>query len=797
MAQERTTKWIGKTYQRKQDPRFLTGRGRYTDDVELPGMLYAAILRSPYAHARIKGLNTDAAAKLPGVVTVLSGAQAAKLSHPLPPTINLAGMKLNTSYAVAVDKVRYVGEPVAAVAAVDRYVAEDALELIEVEYEPLPVVTTTAQALAKDAPLLYEEWGNNIELEWHFDTGDVEKAFSEAGYVFEDQFSHHRYTGTPLEGRAALADYSALSGELTVYMSTQIPHQARTLLSQVLGVPEQKIRVIAPAVGGGFGNKIQIDAEMIPCLLSMVAGRPVKWTETRSENLLSCVHSRDYLCHLKVGVQKDGRILGIKAKLIGNVGCDGTNRAAGIGALLVAAFYLPGPYKITNYAIDVLGVVTNKAPYGAYRGYGKDMANYPIERMLNLIARRLGLSPREVREKNFIPPEEFPYTQCTGPLYDSGNYPECLRKLMEMIGYENLLREQAQLRQEGRYMGIGFSFMLEPSGGAVPNCIFNGYETATVRMTPEGGITLLTGIQDIGQGVETTFAQVVADELQVNPEDVKVIFGDTESVPYGLGSWSSRGAAYGASSALAATRRVKEKALKVAAHLLKVQVKDLNLEDGRIFNRGDPEKSLSLREIARQVYLWPGPYLTVPEGEEPTLEATVCWTSPIVRWVPDASGTLSIYTTHPNGAFAAVVEVDVETGRIDLRRFAVVHDAGVLINPMIVNGQIHGGVAQGIGGVLLEELKYDDNGQLLTTTFQDYLIPTAPDLPDIEVDHIVSASPFTATGAKGMGEGGAVGSPAAVVNAVEDALAPFGVVIRDTPLTPERILRLIREARRE
>ena len=795
MSQERTPTWIGKDYPRKQDQRFLTGKGKYTDDLELPGMLYAAILRSPYAHARIKSVSATAARNLPGVVAVLTGAQAAAMSEPLPPLIDLPGMRLNKSYAIAVDKVRYAGEAVAAVAAVDRYIAEDALELIEVEYEPLPAITTIDQALAPDAARLYEDWDSNVTMERSFRTGDVDKALAQADCVIEESVSHHRYTGAPLEGRAVLADYERASGELTAYVSTQAPHQCRTIIAQILRIPEQKVRVIAPAIGGGFGNKIQVYSEVIPCMLSMVSGRPVKWAESRSENLLSGVHSRDYVCKIKVGFRKDGEILAIKANLIGDVGCDGTNRAAGIGALAVASVYIPGPYKVSNYAVDVLGVVSNKAPYGAYRGYGKDVANYPLERVLDIAARKLGISPRAIRERNFIQPDEFPYTQCTGPIYDSGNYPLCLRRVLELIDYDGVRKEQERLRKEGRYLGVGFAAMLEPSGGAVPNCVFNGYEAAVVRVAPGGGVTLLTGIQEIGQGVETTMAQIVADELSVSPDDVKVIFGDTAIVPYGLGSWSSRGATYGGSCALEATRKVRDKILKIGAFLLKTKVEDLDLKNGKVTPRDDPARALSIADIAKQVYLFPGPYVTLPEGMEPTLEATAYWMSPIVRWVPDKQGTLSIYTTHPSAAFAAVVEVDAGTGQIKVLRFAVAHDAGTLINPMVVNGQIHGGVVQGIAGILSEELKYDEAGNLLNTNFQDYLVPIAPDMPDIEVTHIVSPSPFTPLGAKGMGEGGSIASPAAVVNAVENALESFGITIRETPLTPERILGLIREAK--
>jgi len=789
------TGWVGRSVKRRQDPRLLTGHGRYVDDIQLPGMLYLAVLRSPYAHARIVSIDASKARAMPGVVEVITGKDAAEIGQPMPPTINIA-MKLNQSYPIAVEKVRYQGEPVAAVAATDRYVAEDALEAIDVEYEVLSPVTTIERALAEDAPLLYEDWDSNVELSWQMKTGDVEGALAASEHVITERVPHHRYTGTPMEGRGVVAQFDPLAGELTVHMSTQAPHQCRTLIAEALGLPEQRVRVIARDVGGGFGNKLQVDGELVPCLMALkTAGKPVKWTETRRENLLSCVHSRDYVWEITAGFTREGKITALKAKLYGDAGCDGTNRASGVGALLVAAFYLPGAYHVPVFQCEVVGVVTNKAPYGAYRGYGKDIATYGIERFMELAARKLGIPSDELRRRNFIQPEEYPYAQVTGPIYDSGDFPSLYRMAQDALGWEGFRERQAEARKEGRYLRMGFAAMLEPSGAAVPNCIFNGYEPAIVRVTPEGGVILLSGLQDIGQGVETTLAQVVADELGVTPEAVKVVYGDTESVPYGLGPWSSRGATYAVSAAVFATRKVKEKILKVAAHLMEVPQQDLEIRDGVVQVSGVPEKRMTLAEVGRAVYLWPGPYVTVPEGEEPSLEATAYYTSPIVRWVPDEVGTLSVYTTHPTAVFGAQVEVDIETGKVKLQRFVVAHDCGTMINPMVVDGQVSGGTVQGIAGALWEELRYDEEGNLLQVGFRDYLVPTPADVPSIEVLHMASPSPFTPLGTKGMGEGGAIGAPAAVVNAVEDALSPLGVTISETPVSPDRLLRLIKAAR--
>jgi carbon-monoxide dehydrogenase large subunit len=789
-----TTKWLGASVQRKEDPRFLTGRGRYTDDFEPPGTVHLALVRSPHAHARIRRVDASKARQLPGVLLVLTGAEAASYWNPLAKTIDIA-TKIPKVYAIAVDKVRYVGEPVAVVAAVNRYVAEDAAKLVEVDYEPLPAVVTVDDALEPKA-LIHEEWGDNIQLQWGNTIGDVEQAFAKATYVFEETIPHHRYTGVPLEARACLAEYDPATETLTVTCSTQSPHQVRTLIAQTLGMPEQNIRVIAPDVGGAFGTKLQANVEVIPCLVARLLGRPVKWTEDRVENLLTGVQSRDYVWTIKLALDSDYRILGLKARLVGNIGVDGTCHAAGAPALLVAAAYLPGPYKVPAYQVEVLGVVTNKGPYGAYRGYGKDIANYGLERMMQIVAASLGIPPEELRRRNFIRKDEFPYQQISGPLYDSGDYHQLLDMALAMVDYPNLRRRQAELREQGRYIGIGIAAMLEPSGAAVFNSIFNGYEPTSVRMTPEGGFQVLTSLQNIGQGVETTLAQVVAEVMGVDVRDVRVVYGDTDAVPYGLGPWSSRGATYVVSAVYEASKALRDKILKIAGHLLEIDPADLELTGGWVRAKGAPEKGISLRELGNKVYLWPGPYGLLPQGLDPNLEATHTWLSTIVRWTPDERGTFSLYTTHPSGVYVAVVEVDPETGLVKLEKFAVAHDAGRLINPMIVRGQVMGGVAQGIGGALMEELRYDENGQLLNADLTTYLLPTTMEIPDIEVDHIESPSPFTPLGTKGMGEGGAIASPAAVVNAVEDALAPFGVRVRELPLTPERVFGLIEEGRR-
>ncbi|MCC7413286.1 MAG: xanthine dehydrogenase family protein molybdopterin-binding subunit [Gammaproteobacteria bacterium] len=789
--------WVGTSVKRKQDGRLLTGRGTYVDDMQLPHMLYCGVFRSVYAHARIRSVDVSEALAQPGIVAAITGADVA--DYPLPAVIDAAtfGQKDVTGHAfpLAVDKVRYAGEPVAAIAGVDRYVVEDALELIRAQYEPLPPVLGIEQAMRADAPLLYDAWGDNIHLRWQVDMGDVEGAFAHADHVFRERLYEHRYSGFPMEARCVLASYNSADGKLDVWSSTQAPFQARMYIARTLKLPEQNVRVVVPDLGGGFGNKLNWSADIVPCLLSLRTGRPVKWTETRTENLQASPHSRDYVYDVQVACRNDGTIEGVKLQMIADAGVEGANRGAAVATLLVAGSYVLGPYKIANLRLDQIAVVTNKSFYCAYRGYGKDMANRVLERMINIMARELGMAPEQIRMKNYIQPHEYPYRQTTGVLYDSGNMPEITRRALARVDFEQLAADKARLRNEGIYLGVGMAAKLEPSGGAVPNSIFNGFEGAAVKITSEGGITLATSLVDMGQGVETTLAQVVADEFGVSPDDVRVIEGDTDMTPIGGAGFSSRGAVWTASCVLEASRKLKQKVLKVAANLLQVAADTVELKDGTVFVSADPERSLTLQDIGRAAYFWPGPYAAFPLellADDASLEVTSYWTSPSppTSWEPP----VCLYTTHPSSFEVAIVQIDGGTGRLEVRKYICVHDCGKLINPMIVEGQVHGGTLQGIGGAVYEQLVYDENGQLLTTTFMDYLIPTAMEAPDMEVEHFESPSPFTPLGTKGMGEGSTIASPSVIINAVEDAL---GVTVKSTPLTPERVLALIREAQQQ
>lgn len=791
-------KWVGQPLKRKEDERLVRGFGTFTDDVNPPGQLFCAILRSSVPHAKLIKVDCSKARQIPGVVMAISGEEAKPYWNPLAPVMDLLDMKLPRVYAMATDKVYYQGEPIAAVVAESRYIAEDALNAIEVEYEELPAVVTLEDAMGDgDSPpkaLLYEEWGHNIQVDWTLSYGDVDKAFAEADLVLKEVVKTHRYSGMPMEPRAVLAEWDKKRQELKVRLSTQFPHQCRTLFASTFNIPEPNIQVLADDVGGGFGNKLNVDAEVIPVLMSILTERPVKWVETRREYLMSGAAARDYQHHIEVAFRNDGTILGVKVRHLGDMGCDGCVRMGGLGSMLVGGTYVPGPYKVRNYWTQVQCYVTNKAPYGAYRGYGKDNANLAMERMMDQAARRLGLDPITIRRRNLV--DEFPYEMATGPIIESGSFLESLDELERAMDLPALRQRQEEARKQGRYLGIGVVSVLEPSSASIPMSMFNGYETASVRITPDGQVMVFTGMQNIGQGVETATAQVVADQVGCHPDDVKVIYGDTNSVPYGLGAYSSRGATYGMSAVYEAAGIVRKKLLKAAGNLLEVSPDDLEAANGYVWVKGAESRRLSIKDIANAVYLFPGPYATLPGEENPTLEGHYVWINPQVKWDPDEHGRVRLYPAHASGAQGAVVEVDIETGEVKVERIWIVHDVGKMINPATVHGQIVGGTIQGFGGAMTEQLRYDDNGRMIAQTLNDYQLPNMLSAPPVEVIHLETPSPITPLGTKGVGESGCIGTPSVLMAAVEDALSEFGVKVMETPLTPERVLELIRSARK-
>ncbi|MER3448516.1 MAG: carbon monoxide dehydrogenase [Chloroflexota bacterium] len=758
---------MGAPLKRKEDPRFITGRGTYVDNIKLPGMVYLAILRSPYAHARIKRIDTNRARSWPGVLAVYTAEDLKRAGvKPMPVAARLPGSKVPERYPLAVDRVRFVGEGVAAVVAVDRYVARDALDLIEVEYEPLPAVVDPEEALKPEAPRLFDDIPDNISFRRQVSAGDVERAFAEADGVVRERLINHRLVPNAMEPRAAVAWYQPGTGDLTLYSTNQNPHIIRSWLISVIDLPEHKVRVIAPDVGGGFGSKIFLyPDEVVAAFASMQLGRPVKWVEDRSENFRATIHGRDHITDFEVAYKRDGTLLGLKVRTYSNLGAYLSQYGQAIAGVLYTAM-LHGVYRLPNVSAEVIGVLTNTTPTDAYRGAGRPEAAYLLERVVDRVARELNFDPAEIRRRNFIPPFDSFYKTPLGTVYDSGNYPATLERALELVGYRQLREEQRRLREQGRYIGIGLSTYVEITG--LPPTM----DGTHIRVHPTGKVEVFTGTHAHGQGHETTFAQLVADQFGISPDDVEVHHGDTGSIPYG-----SRSAPVGGSATYQAALKVVEKARKVAAHLLEAAEADVEFQGGRFFVRGAPEKGVTFQQVAAAAYN-PG---RLPPDLEPGLEATAFYSLPS--------------NACPFGAHVAVVEVDPETGQVKLLRYVAVDDCGRVMNPLVVEGQVHGGVAQGIGQALWEYAAYDEQGNLLTGSMLDYALPVASYLPSFETARTETPSPVTPLGVKGVGEAGTIGATQAVVNAVVDALEPFGVKYLNMPLTPERVWRAIRTAR--
>jgi carbon-monoxide dehydrogenase large subunit len=777
-----TPRFFGAAIRRKEDPRFIAGAGSFVDDMKLPKMLFAAFVRSPFAHARIREIDIDEAVKNPKVAAILTGEDLIRICKPLPITQSIPGLRTPVHHALAVGKVRHAGEPVVAIASLDKYALEDIIESIVVDYEPLDAVADVSVASSPNAPVIHDELGDNIALEWSYRGGDVDAGFQNSSYIFQEHFKIARQMGLPIEPRAVLASYSDFRGELHVWSTTQFPHQLRTELSQMLGFNERDVTVVAPDVGGGFGAKIDVySEEAVVSLLSLRTRRPVKWAATRSEEFQSMVHAREQTHELKAGFTREGVVQAVSTKIITDVGA--YLQFFGVAPTIVTAMNVPGAYRVRNYSVDVRAYFTNKVPYGSYRGFGQPQACLVMERAMEEAARELGLDPAEIRMKNLIPKEAFPYPSVTNMTYDSGNYHEALQIGLNSIGYVNLRRQQEALRKQNRYMGIGIACYSEHTGYAPSSYVgrigmkHGGFESADVRVDPSGGVTIYTGASTHGQGLETTLAQVCADELGVDIEKVKVIHSDTSKTPYGVGALASRGAVTAGASVLLASRKVKEKAVKLAAHILEARVDDMMIEGGKAYVKGSPERAVTFESIAREAYL----AHNLPEGLEPGLEASHYF---------DPKGLVFSFSVH-----LAVVELDAETGKVSLEKYLVVHDCGKVINPLIVDGQVHGGAAQGIAGALLEELIYNAEGQLLTSTLMDYTIPTSLDIPDMIVSHMETPSPITPGGMKGMGEGGTIAAFAATANAVADAIRPLQGKVTKLPLTPEAVWRLISRRR--
>ncbi len=786
---------FGSGIRRREDPRLITGSATYTHDIVLPGMVHAAMLRSSHAHARITRIDTEQARVAPGVVAVYTGADTEGALAPTPCAWLLpdAELRIAPYPCIAKDVVRYTGDIVAVVVAETPYQAYDALDLIEVHYDPLPTVIDPEQAAGADAPKLHAKDINGDDIPgnqaFHWVVaggGDVDAAFTAAeadGVVIKERILQQRLIPNAMEPRAAVAQYTQATGELTLWNTTQNPHIVRFLCSVVTGVPEDKLRVIAPEVGGGFGSKIAAyPADFVTVFCSKTLGRPVKWVETRSENYQATTHGRDHVQDVELAATKDGKITGLRCTVHAGMGAYLSTAAPGIPTIL-HGLMLSGCYTIPALKEDVYGVYTNGVPVEAYRGAGRPEATFMLERLIDMLANELDMDPADVRRKNFIPKFDDGHEVVTTLNYDSGDYPGALEKLLEHTGYKALREKQKAGPSNGKYLGLGLSSYVEICGlgpSQVAGAIgFQGglWESAIVRFHPTGKVHVFIGASPHGQGEETTFAQIVADEIGVAADDVKIFHGDTDSTPMGWGTYGSRTTAVGGAALALAVRKIRDKAKVLAAHLLEASVEDMDYEDGKFFVKGSPDKAKTIQDIALMANVaW-----NMPEGMEAGLEATTFYDPPNFVF--------------PYGAHLAVVEVDAATGHVELTGYTALDDCGPQINPIIVEGQVHGGIVQGVGQALWEGAAYDESGQLVTGSMLDYALPRADLLPDLDVISTVTRSPHHPLGVKGIGEAGTIASTAAVYNAVLDALKPLGVKRVDMPFTPERVWRAIQEAK--
>jgi aerobic carbon-monoxide dehydrogenase large subunit len=763
---------------RKEDARFIRGRGNYVDDVQLPGMLHGAILRSPFAHARIVSIDTSAAEAHPKVRAVVTGAVLETLNLAWMPTLSY-----DTQAVLATDKVRFQGQEVAFVVADDRYAARDALALIDVEYEALEPVVDAKRAMAADAPVIRDDKEGKTDnhiFDWEAgDAAVTDTVFADADVVVAQDMLYPRVHPAPMETCGTVADMDKVTGKLTVWSTTQAPHAHRTLYALVAGLPEHKIRIISPDIGGGFGNKVGIYPGYVCAVVgSILTGKPVKWMEDRSENLMSTSFARDYHMHGEIAATRDGKILGLKVDVLADHGAfNGTAQPTNFPAGFFHVF--TGSYDLRAAYCKVTGVYTNKAPGGvAYAcSFRVTEAAYLVERMVDVLAAELDMDPAELRMRNLLRSEQFPYTCPTGWEYDSGDYPRTLRLAMDIAGYEDLRKEQVEKRERGELMGIGISFFTEAVGaGPRKHMDILGLgmaDGAELRVHPTGKAVLRISVQSQGQGHETTFAQIVAEELGISPDDIEVVHGDTDQTPFGLGTYGSRSTPVSGAATAVVARKVRDRAKIVASAMLEVSPDDLEWEKGRWYVRGDKEAGKTIQEIAMAAHS----SLELPEGVEGHLDATTVYNPPNL--------------TFPFGAYICVVDVDPDTAQVKVRRFIAVDDCGVRINPMIVEGQVHGGLADGVGMALMELMAFDEEGNHLGASFMDYLLPTSVECPSWELGETVTPSPHHPIGAKGVGESATVGSPAAVVNAVIDALKPYGVRHADMPLTPPVVWRAI------
>lgn len=781
-------KYFGKRQKRTEDPRLIQGLAHYVDDIKLPDTLHAVFLRSIHGHARIKKIDTGAASKVPGVVAIYTGKDVSAKIGAVPCAAALPDLKVPDHRVLATNKVYFVGHPVAVVVAENRYAAKDAADLIEVDYEELPVVMNEETG-AQGGPVIHEQFGTNIAYKLTAGEGDIEAALKSADKVIKQRVLNQRLAPIAMEPRGVLVRYYPGEQELTLWTSTQIPHLARTQIALMLGIPENKLRLIAPEVGGGFGSKLNVyGEEALLGWIAMQTGRPVKWIETRRENIQATIHGRGQTGYIEIGYKKDGTLTGLRYNVFADLGAYFQLLTPAIPTL--TGLMLSGCYKIPAIQINVTGVFTNKMATDAYRGAGRPEATYVVERALDLVAADMGKDPVEVRRKNFPAPNEFPFKTATGLFYDSGNYEGALNKALDMVGYSKLRDEQSKARKEGRLVGIGVSTYVEICAlGPSQAMPAGGWESATVRIEPTGKVTILTGASPHGQGQETSFAQIAADQLGVNINDVTVVHGDTSIVQYGIGTFGSRATAVGGTAVYYAIEKLKEKAGKIAGFMMEaagganVSFKEgkFSVEAAKATAAGapagqsavSPPKQVTIQEVALAAHL----AKTLPPDTEPGLSATYFFEPKNF--------------TFPFGTHIAVVEIDRETGEIHFDRYVAVDDCGKVINPLLVDGQVQGGIVQSIGQALYEEVVYDDQGQLVTGTLMDYALPKAAHVPWLELDRTETPTDVNPMGVKGVGEAGTIGATPAIVAAVVDALSPFGIRHLDMPIKPENVWRII------
>jgi aerobic carbon-monoxide dehydrogenase large subunit len=777
---------VGSRQVRREDPALLTGEARFVDDLVVPGALHATIVRSPYAHARIRSIDSTEALGMPGVVAVFTGADLrGEWENPLPCAWPVTDdMKSPEHWPLAIDEACFVGEGVAVVVAETREQARDAMEAIVVDYDELPVVVDL-EAAASDEALVHESLGTNKSYTWSLvpDPASVDQAFAEAEHTIKERYLQQRLIPMAIEPRGVCVLPEPYGGDFTVYSSTQIPHILKVMLGITLGLDEHKLRVVAPSVGGGFGSKLNVYAEEALCLaLAKRLQRPVRWNEERTENTQATTHGRGMIQEIELAAAGDGKVTAVRTNIVADMGA--YHQLVTPGTPLLGAFLYHGAYDIPAYSFTCTGVFTNRTPTDAYRGAGRPEATYAIERAMDALARKVGLDPAEIRRRNFITPDQFPYDSGAGLTFDSGNYGEALEKALHLVDYEGLRKAQADRRNQGSttHLGVGLSSYVEMCGLAPSrvlsslNYTAGGWEAATIRVLPTGKVQVVTGTSPHGQGHETSWSMIVADRLGIDPDHVDVLHSDTAVAPHGMDTYGSRSLAVGGIAVFMACDKVVDKARQIAAHQIEASEEDLEFVDGEFRVKGAPGRSMSLAEVAFEAFK----AHNLPELIEPSLEASVAYDPPNF--------------TFPFGTHVAVIETEEDTGRVRLLRYVAVDDCGNQINPLIVEGQVHGGVVQGVAQALFEEAVYDDNGQLLTSTLTDYLVPSAAELPGIDTESTVTPSPTNPMGVKGVGEAGTIASTPAVMNAVVDALAPFGITELDMPASPQRVWAAIQNA---